>query len=277
MISMRPAGRAAGPVRCSGHQGCPVAAAQVPSPLGRSWAVRATATSSAHPAPAAPRVELPAADGMLAGDLRWRQSRPQTLGDDLALLVQRPCPASIVVRDNLDAWAAYALTTYLMSGLSVRTGRNRGLVHNRLPSQHGPVPPCVAATSLTSGFGRGRYGLAGFRTNQAFRKAKSGLRQVGRALDPDRPDDGAETPARHALCIVVGQRHQVECLSRPAVRCPAVSAGASPQHRGPFRPARARCLPALPPCRGESGRRAEAHVQLWQHTAAQHPDWPQTR
>ena len=45
--------------------------------------------------------------------------------------------------------AACALMTYLMSGLSVRAGRNRRFVHDRLPSQHGPVPLCVVATSLT--------------------------------------------------------------------------------------------------------------------------------
>jgi hypothetical protein len=36
-----------------------------------------------------------------------------------------------------------------MSGLSVRAGRNRGLVHDRLPSQRRPVPPCAAAASVT--------------------------------------------------------------------------------------------------------------------------------
>lgn len=54
------------------------------------------------------------------------QSGPQALGNDLALLVQRPGPAPVSARDDFDT---RALTIYLMSGLSISGVSNRGLVH----------------------------------------------------------------------------------------------------------------------------------------------------
>ena len=97
----------------------------------------------------APGVELPTADGMLAGDFRRRQARPQALSDDLALLVQRPHPAPIAAGDDLNAWVTCAPMTYLMSGLSIGYDRRRKLVHDQLPSQHNLMPQCAAAESLT--------------------------------------------------------------------------------------------------------------------------------
>src|ERR1700753_1502756 len=94
-----------------------------------------------------PAIQQPTADAMLARHFRRRQIRPQTFGDDLALLLEPPNTASLAAGDDLDPRHAGTLTTYRTSILSKVGLRNqsRCCVHGRLRSQHGPVPLCVAA------------------------------------------------------------------------------------------------------------------------------------
>jgi hypothetical protein len=90
----------------------------------------------------------------LARHFRRRQIRPRAFRDDLALLLECPNTASFATRDDLNLRYADTLTTYrtgILSRIGLRN-QSRRCVHARLPSRHGPVPPCVAAAALTESF-----------------------------------------------------------------------------------------------------------------------------
>src|SRR5689334_2281459 len=89
---------------------------------------------------------------MFARHLRRRRIRPKALRHDLSLLLDGPPTPPLTTRDQLDPWATYALTIYLMSVLNFHHWQQRR-VHAGFPSRSYTVPQCVHPTTLTQKVG----------------------------------------------------------------------------------------------------------------------------
>lgn len=102
-----------------------------------------------------PFVKLPGADPVLARNLRRRQVRAVTLGDDVALLLQRPTATSLATGDDLHPFTPSAPTIGRMTAL-IHGNDVRRFVHPRFASQHSRAPQCAGAATLTRRVASGR-------------------------------------------------------------------------------------------------------------------------
>ncbi len=95
-----------------------------------------------------PCIKLPGADPVLARNLRRRQVGAVALGDDVALLLQRPTAAPLATGDDLHPFTPSAPTIGRMTAL-IRGNDVRWFVHPRFASQRSRVPQCAGAATLT--------------------------------------------------------------------------------------------------------------------------------